>query len=120
MGVSFAEADGPACTKRFGVRSAYEDAVGDLDRTDDKYGPSIGLFAIRSLRHPYDYAVEDRFRLAWALTNRLFNAIAAYEISHHGADWQKWSVYRNGSHLPYVGRTFRIRTGHPKAGEWNR
>jgi hypothetical protein len=107
LGVSYAESNG------------YEDAVGDLDRVDNTYGPSVGLFQVRSLRKPYDYSVEDRFRLAWALTNRLFNAIAAYEISQHGADWSPWSVYRSGAYLPHVGKTFRIKTGHSRARDWS-
>ena len=37
------EADGIACTDRYGVRSAYADAVGDLALIGEKYGPSIGL-----------------------------------------------------------------------------
>jgi Lysozyme like domain len=108
LGVSRAESGG------------YEDAVGDLDRTDDTWGPSLGLFQVRSLRHPYDYAVEDRFRLAWALTNRLFNAVAAYEISRHGTDWSPWSAYRSGAYLSYVGKTYAIRTGHERAREWSK
>lgn len=97
----------------------YEDAVGDIGLIDDKWGPSCGLFQIRSLRKPYEFSIADRYRQAWACMDRLYNARAAFVISKEGTDWAKWSVYRNGTYLPHVGQDYIIRTGHERAHLWN-
>lgn len=67
-----------------------------------------------------DFAVNDRYRYAWALRNPCFNAAAAYAISKQGTDWSLWSVYKSGSYLEFVGKDYELRTGHSRAEEWNR
>lgn len=85
----------------------------------DKWGPSIGWFQIRSLRHPEDYPHPDTLRIAEKLRDALYNAKAAYAISNKGTDWSKWSVYRSGVYLEFVGRDYATRTGHSRADQWN-
>lgn len=119
------EADGPACTQRFGVRSAYADAVGDLAQLEDpevaaKYGPSIGLCQVRSLRNPRIWGPADRWRIARLLLDPWYNAVAAYWISAQGKDFTPWTLYREGDYLPEKGKDYEIRTGHPRAGEWSK
>lgn len=117
------EADGPACTARYGVRSAYTDAIGDLKYLEDpvvaaKYGPSIGLTQVRALRNPRIWGVPDRWRIASLLRNPEFNAVAAYWISKQGTDFAPWTMYRTGAWLPHRGLDFELRTGHPRAADW--
>ncbi len=114
------EADGPACTERFGVRSAYADAVGDLALIDETYGPSIGLTQTRALRNPRIWGTADRWRVARLLLDPWYNAVAAYWISKGGTDFSPWTMFRNGMWLPHRGLDFEIKTGHPRAGEWSK
>jgi hypothetical protein len=48
------------------------------------------------------------------------NAEAAFHISKSGTDWSPWSTFNNNLHLPYVGQTYLIKTGHPHAGDWSK
>ena len=95
----------------------YEDAVGDLTLATAKYGPSIGLFQVRSLRSPQSFTGSDRYRLAFALRDRFWNAQAALSISKGGTDWSAWATYGGGQHVQYLGQSPQIRTGHERAAE---
>jgi len=106
LGIAYAESEG------------YADAVGDTTIVDEKWGPSIGLFQIRTLRHPLDFAVEDRCRYAWALLNATYNASSALVLSKQGIDWSKWSTFRNGSYKKYLGKDFTVKFGHKNAKLW--
>jgi hypothetical protein len=119
LGIAFAESDGEACTKRYGVRSSYSDAVGDLALVDTKWGPSIGLTQIRSLRDPSSGNAADTWRVASKLQDPVYNAQAAWEISNHGTDFSLWSTFSHGTYLPYAGKDFECRTGHPDADKWD-
>lgn len=119
------EADGPAATKLFKVRSAYSDAVGDLAQLADpvvsaKWGPSVGLTMVRSLRDPNAWGPLDRWRIASRLREPQYNADAAYALSKQGTDFSLWTMYRNNEFLPHKGLDFEIRTGHPRAAEWSK
>jgi hypothetical protein len=96
----------------------YEDAVGDITLVTAKFGPSVGLFQIRSLRSPQSFGASDRPRIAFALRNRFYNASAALTISKGGTDWSAWSTFANGSHTPFLGQAPQIRTGHSRADDW--
>jgi len=97
----------------------YVDAVGDLALIDAKWGPSVGLFQIRSLRDPDAWGPLDHVRRASELRDPLYNAKAAHVISREGTDWSPWSVFKSGTYLPYVGVDFPLRTGHIRAHLWN-
>jgi hypothetical protein len=119
LGIQYAEADGPAATAQFGVRSAYSDAVGDLDKIDTKWGPSVGDFQIRTLRDPNSGNAADRLRIADKLRDPKFSADAAWIISKHGTDFSLWSTFVHGTYLPFKGLDFELRTGHKNAQKWN-
>lgn len=106
LGVSFAESEG------------YSDAIGDTTLVNDKWGPSIGLFQVRSLKYPHIWGPADSYREVFALRNPYYNAVAAYAISKGGTDWQPWSVYRSEAYLRYVGDDYQILTGHVRADQW--
>lgn len=75
------------------------DAVGDVGLQTSKWGPSIGLWQIRSL-------VADRgtgrARDETRLRDPLFNARSAYSISGGGRDWSPWTVYRTGAYRAHL------------------
>ena len=97
----------------------YSDAVGDLDITSPKWGPSIGLFQIRSLRSPQTfYGGPDQWRYAWPLRDPIFNAKAAFAISKGGTDWTPWSTFTSGAYKTYLGQKPAIKTGHSAAASW--
>lgn len=106
LGVSWAESEG------------YSDAVGDITLISEKWGPSIGLFQIRSLRHPEQFAgIPDELRVAEELRDPHYNAAAALALVTWRS-WDLWTVYRTGAYLPHVGKDYQIRTGHPRADQW--
>jgi hypothetical protein len=119
LGVSFVECDGPAATKAKGRLAGYGDAVGDLTLINGKWGPSLSLFQIRTLRHPGEYSYPDTLRIAELVRFPDKNAVAAFAISKRGTDWTPWSAYKSGAYLEYVGKDFEIVTGHPRAELWN-
>jgi hypothetical protein len=96
----------------------YADAVGDVSLVNEKYGPSIGLFQVRSLRSPQSFGGLDLYRYAWPLRNPFFNAAAALAITKGGTDFSLWSTYTSGSYKAFLGQDPVIRTGHSAAGNW--
>jgi hypothetical protein len=98
-------------------QGGYADAVGDITLVDEKWGASIGLFQIRSLRHPLSFTGADRLRYAYALRNPWYNCGAAWAITN-GGDWSKWSTYTSGAYKAYLGQSPKIKTGHAQAAQW--
>jgi hypothetical protein len=76
-------------------------AVGDVGLEDRTWGPSVGLWQIRSLRADHD---TGRQRDARANLDPEVNARHAYQISDGGRKWQPWSTYTNGSYRTYLRR----------------
>ncbi len=64
--------------------------MGDVGLQDEKWGPSIGLFQIRSLKDPSKY--KDPMRNANFLDDPIFNVMAGYEKSKGGTDWGGWTT----------------------------
>lgn len=74
-------------------------AMGDTGITTATWGPSIGLWQIRSLNAEKGKGTS---RDATRLTDPAFNARAAYEISSGGKNWRPWSVYTSGAYLRHM------------------
>lgn len=74
-------------------------AVGDTTLTDATWGPSIGLWQIRSVKADKG---TGRIRDASRLKDPAFNAASMAAVSSGGSNWQPWSVYTNGSYRQYV------------------
>lgn len=119
LGVVWVEGDGNAATKAYGSPAVYADAVGDLDKIDAKWGPSISHFQIRSLREPAKWGPLDVWRVASKLTDPIYATDAAFAISKRGTDFTPWSAFKSGSYLQHKGRDFQLVTGHPQAALWN-
>ncbi|WP_157985154.1 D-alanyl-D-alanine carboxypeptidase family protein [Lentzea terrae] len=75
------------------------DAKGDTGITDGKWGPSVGLWQIRSLHKQTGTGGE---RDVKANTDPAVNAKHAWSISKHGTYWTPWSVYLNGSYRQHL------------------
>lgn len=74
-------------------------AVGDLKLVDSKWGPSLGLWQVRSLHAQRGTGgTRDADRLLDAATN----AEAMAEISNRGTNWKPWTVWRNGDYLKHM------------------
>ncbi|MFF9780397.1 peptidoglycan-binding protein [Streptomyces sp. NPDC013978] len=76
-------------------------AVGDQYLVDNKWGPSIGLFQIRSLKHPAQFSPPDTLRIEGKLKNPLYNAKTAKAIKH-AHNWKQWSTFVNGAYKQYM------------------
>ncbi len=95
------------------------DEHGQIYFVNTKWGPSIGWFQVRALDDPFAWGIEDTVRVASELCDPKLNAHAAFVISKGGTDWLKWSVWKSGKYREFLGLDYELRTGHPRAGEWN-
>jgi hypothetical protein len=71
------------------------EAQGDLGLQNGTWGPSVGLWQIRSLKAETGKGTP---RDASKLTDPQFNAQAAYVISNGGANFKPWTTYTNGAY----------------------
>lgn len=78
------------------------DMVGDVKLENDKWGPSIGLWQIRSLHHPEKYAGADGMRIEERLYDSQYNANIAFLISNKGLDFNPWSTYTSKNYRKYI------------------
>lgn len=85
----------------WGESGLRTDAVGDTTITTDKWGPSVGLWQVRSLKADKG---TGRTRDADALLDPAFNARAMVEISAGGTNWRPWTIYTNGAWRNYIGQ----------------
>lgn len=83
-----------------GAESAYNpNAKGDVELQTAKWGPSLGLFQIRSLTPAYLHM--EPIRDANKLLDPYYNARAAYQISKKGTDFGPWSTWTNAAYERY-------------------
>jgi hypothetical protein len=75
------------------------DAVGDVGIQTGDWGPSIGLWQVRSLK---SQSGTGKSRDATRLKDPIFNAKAMGEISGGGKNWRPWSVYTNGTYKKFL------------------
>lgn len=80
--------------------TANSGAVGDKEITDETWGPSFGLWQVRSL-----WADESKgtARDATRLPDPNFNAQAMCEVSGRGKNWTPWTMYVNGEYRKHLG-----------------
>lgn len=79
--------------------SGRPNAVGDIALQTAEWGPSIGLWQIRSRKAEKGKGTA---RDADRLPDPAFNARSAYTISNGGANWSPWSVYKTGAYRLYL------------------
>jgi len=91
------------------------DAQGDKTLANSKWGNSVGLFQIRSLRDPSKYTGVDRLRDAAKLEDPVYNAKAAWAISKEGTDYSPWTTFNEGTYQKYMdGSSTPSRSKGPK------
>jgi hypothetical protein len=76
-------------------------SVGDVKLQTGTWGPSIGLFQIRSLNAQKGSGGQ---RDALANVDPATNAKNAYAISSSGRTFAPWSTYKSGSYLKFLNR----------------
>ena len=78
------------------------EAQGDQKLANNKWGNSVGLFQIRSLRDPSKYSGADNLRDAEKLKDPIYNAKAAWAISKQGTNFNPWTTYEEGTYKNYM------------------
>lgn len=77
-------------------------AVGDVDLQDGTWGPSVGIYQVRTLKTETG---SGQLRDIAALTgDPARQAQAAWAISRHGSDFAPWTVYRTGDYRDFLGQ----------------
>lgn len=79
--------------------SFQTNAHGDISLMTAVWGPSVGLWQIRSLKAESN---TGKTRDAVALVDPAFNARSAYAISGGGVNFTPWSVFKDGSYKQHV------------------
>lgn len=105
-----------AAAVALGESGGRTDAVGDTSITTDKWGPSVGLWQIRSLKADYG---TGRTRDAQALTDPTFNARSAKVIHDERGTFGAWSVFTSGSYRNHLATvtTAAGQPAHPRADD---
>lgn len=75
------------------------DAIGDTTIQTGTWGPSVGLWQIRSLKAEKGKGTT---RDVTRLTNKNFNARSMAAISNHGSDFTPWSTFKDRSYKTYI------------------
>lgn len=78
------------------------DMIGDVKLQNDKWGPSIGMWQVRSLHHPDKYAGADSMRIEEKLFDPQYNANVAFLISKKGVDFDPWSTYTGNNYRKFI------------------
>src|SRR5262245_26484467 len=76
--------------------------IGDVALETNTWGPSFGMFQIRTLKADTGLGT-DRDINALAASDAA-QARAAYDISRHGTDFSAWTDYVNGAYQQYLGQ----------------
>lgn len=86
-------------------------AIGDEHLTSKKWGPSYGIFQIRSLKNWKNYdgkGSSDPYRDGSRLRDPQYNIEAAWIKSKHGKNWKGWSAYTNGAFTKFLDDADRV------------
>jgi len=90
-------------------------ARGDVSLQTSKWGPSVGLWQIRSLN---GVRRTGDVRDAFALDDPQFNARSAFNISSGGTNFSPWSMYTNGGYKKYLGQAQAAAGGANTGSGW--
>lgn len=85
-------------TEISGAESGFDDAaIGDVKLENQTWGPSFGLFQIRTVKG--DTGKGSPRDIANLTGNDAAQAAAALQISNGGTDFTPWSTYTSGAYL---------------------
>ncbi len=86
-----------------GAESSFNDAaVGDVGLENNTWGPSYGLFQVRTLKG--QTGTGQNRDINWLSANDMNQVQAAYQISHGGTDFTPWSTYTSGAYQRFLGQ----------------
>lgn len=88
-------------------------AIGDVALENATWGPSVGLWQIRSLKAQKGTGGT---RDATRLKDPGFNAQAMIAISNWGRDWAPWSTYKNGAYKAHLAAARRAAADRDPSG----
>lgn len=84
-----------------GAESGYStSARGDLALQSGTWGPSYGLFQVRTVKG--DTGTGKARDINWLSADPANQAEAAYQISRGGQDFSPWSVYGSGAYKKFI------------------
>lgn len=83
-------------------------AVGDVKLENGTWGPSVGLWQIRSVKSEQG---KGSARDAAQLTDPVFNAHSMAKISAYGTSFSPWSTYTSGAYQHYIPQARAAATG---------
>lgn len=90
------------------------DAMGDLGLQNATWGPSVGLWQIRSLK---SQSGTGQPRDATKLTDPVFNAKSMASISGTGSNFGPWSTFNNGSYKNHISAVIASLKANPGAAD---
>lgn len=90
------------------------DAMGDVGLENATWGPSVGLWQIRSLKAQSGSGQD---RDATRLTDPTFNARAMANISGAGKSFGAWTTYTSGAYKKHLGDVATGIVSNPGAGD---
>jgi len=92
-----------------GAESGYDDTnLGDVNLETTTWGPSFGLFQIRTLKADTGRGTDrDITRLS---RSDLEQARAAWDISRGGTDFSPWTTYSSGAYQQFLPRAQQAAT----------
>jgi len=90
-------------------RNGQTDLLGDLGIQTAEYGPSVGLWQIRSVNPGYGNAFDQAHRNEQANMDPATNAANAYAIytKPKGKGWNEWSTYKDGKYKQFLDQARR-------------
>lgn len=91
-------------------------AFGDVGLQDSTWGPSVGLWQIRSINKQRG---TGQGRDQNTNTDAQTNATNAFAISGAGANFGPWSTYKNGAYKKYLTVARQVASGIKGAGNVN-
>jgi hypothetical protein len=77
-------------------------ALGDVDLEDNTWGPSVGLFQIRTSKAATGTGTDRD--IASLTGDDAAQAKAAYDISAGGSNFAPWTVYNTGAYQKFLGQ----------------
>ena len=85
-----------------GESGGNDTAVGDVGLEDSTWGPSVGIYQVRTLKGKTGSG-GDR-DISSLMGDPDHQALAAWDISSKGTDFTPWSVYTSGKYQEFLGQ----------------
>jgi Lysozyme like domain len=81
--------------------------LGDVHLRNDTWGPSVGLWQIRSINEGHGNQFDQQHRNETANLDPATNAANAHAIYEQAGGWRPWTVHRTGAYRDFLDRARR-------------